>query len=736
MLANAISIKVSCASLIYLAGRFLLQSNLFKYSCMPVLLSVLSLWIPAAHAEERAVSEDYYFQELPVVLTASRLRQPLSDSPSAMTVIDREAIKASGFRSVPELMRLVPGMYVGFADANRPVVSFHGSSDELARRMQILVDGRSIYMSPHGGVNWADLPLLIEDIERIEVVRGPSSASHGTNSFYGVINIITKDALGQDAGGVSVTRGVSTSDASARLGKSGELYDYHFSVGYRSDQGLDNTVLNDHNLTNVFNFRSNYHPNTTDSLDVQVGSSNGVYGMGILDVPMHNGLSRPEDPFRDVKANSDFVQMSWLHVGPASDETKLTYSRTTRDSFDPNICINSRICQGLLIPTQFLRPGEKVTDGFVKMAVKSERNELDMQNTTQLGAGNRLVWGGGVRRDYADYALLLMVPHTINAWQLFAHDEWRMTQSAVLNVGTMFENNGMGHQNNSPRASLNYHLTPQHTVRFGVATATRSPVMSEAFVDANNTVWGGGYVPPVTPLKPEKVLSKEVGYLGEFHSIGLTVDARAYIEQVSDLIWWDKFVQLTPPYPDSFANLFSAEYKGVDTTVKHQWNDGRSFLMLNYAYQQASASFSSIPTQYYSTVPDPDPANFATVGDRVRQLYRNEYFAQFAQSVPKHNASLLLSQSFADSWQFSMGYYFRELMRVGDVGPDVTPETMMRRVDLRLARTFKYGQGQSAEVAMVVQNATQDNYTKYGTIKETANILFQRRGWLTATFNF
>ncbi|TAJ76962.1 MAG: hypothetical protein EPO42_11060 [Gallionellaceae bacterium] len=735
MLANKILIRVSCASSIYLAGRSLFQSRLVNQLRLPVLLPVLLLWAQPCPAEEQIVSEDYYFQELPVVLTASRLRQPLSESPGAMVVIGRDMIRASGFRSVPELMRLVPGMYVGFADANRPVVSFHGSADELARRMQILIDGRSVYLPPHGGVSWADLPLLLEDIERIEVVRGPSSASHGTNSFYGVINIITKDALGQDGGSVSVTRGAATSDASARLGRVGEFYDYRFSVGYRSDQGLDNTALNDHNLTNVFNFRSNYHPLAGDNVDVQLGSSNGVYGLGILDVNLRNGLSRPEDPFRDTRANSDFMQMSWRHVWPTNDESKLTYSHTTHSSLDPSICINARICQGLQSAI-FLKPGEKITDGFTKLTVKNQRNELELQNTTQLGENNRLVWGGGVRRDYADYPLLLVIPRTINVWQLFAHDEWRVTPATVLNVGTMLENNGMGHQNNSPRASLNYHFTPRHTVRLGVSTATRSPVMSEAFIDANNTILGGGYVLPLTPLKPEKVFSKEIGYLGEFRSVGVTVDTRAYIEQVSDLVWWDKYAVTVAPYPDSFKNLISAEYRGVDATVKLQWDEGRSFAVLGYAYQQASASLGSTPTQYYSTVPDPDPASYATVGDRVRAFYNIEYLNNFFQTVPKNSASLLLSQSFAGSWQFSAGYYYRELMRVGDVSPDVTPETVMRRLDLRLAKTFKYGKGRDVEVAAVVQNATRDNYTKYGTINEVAQVLFSRRGWLTANLNF
>ena len=129
--------------------------------------------------------EDYYFQEMPVVLTASRLSQPISEAPSAMTVIDREMINASGFRTVPDLMRLVPGMYVGFQDANNPVVTLNGATDQFSRRMQILIDGRSIYMPPFGGVSWADLPLLVEDIERIEVVRGLNlrSNSHGFDDY-------------------------------------------------------------------------------------------------------------------------------------------------------------------------------------------------------------------------------------------------------------------------------------------------------------------------------------------------------------------------------------------------------------------------------------------------------------------------------------------------------------------------------------------------------------------------
>ena len=687
---------------------------IFDSSSRPYILipaSVLLLLSQHCQADSNTSSEDSYFQELPVVLTASRLAQPLSEAPSAMTVIDRKMIKASGFRTVPELMRLVPGMYVGFADANRPVVSLHGSADEYAHRMQVLIDGRSAYLPPFGGVHWADLPLQTEDIERIEVVRGPSSASHGTNSFYGVINIITRDALDQHGGSVSVTKG-QASDVSARYGNTMEQLEYRVSVGYRSDRGLDNVVLHDHNATRLFNFRGNYHLNAADSFDVQLGSSNGVYGLGIT--------GRPEDAFRETTAKSDFQQISWLHVWPASDETKLTYSHATRSSVDPYLCIDSQVCQGNI-------PGTPIAQGFTRQEVYSQRNELELQNTHQLGDSNRLVWGAGIRRDDADFPLFLGHPYTVSPWQMFAHDEWHITPAIVLNVGTMFEDNGMGSKNNSPRASLNYHLTPQHTLRIGVSTATRSPVMSEAFIAANNTIWGGAYVPPVSPLSPEKVLSKEIGYLGEFRSLGVTVDARAYVDQVSGIIWWDKYVNGdTNNGPDAYKNLLSAEYRGVDATVKYHWNEGRSFLAVNYAYQQASAQLDGTPTQYFNTV----------TGAEIRSFYQTEYFNQFPQTVPASSGSLLLSQTFADSWQFSAGYYFRGKVRIIDVSPDVTPEYRMRRIDLRMAKTFKFDKGRSAEVALVVQNATQNQYTKYGTVNAVAEVLFTRRGWLTATLDF
>lgn len=706
-----------------------------------LLASILCLLVLPAHANESTpadlASEEVYFQDMPIVLTASRLSQPISEAPSAMTVIDSEMIKASGFRTVPELMQLVPGMYVGYVDGNTPVLSLHNSTDQYSRQMQVLIDGRSVYMPPYGGVNWADLPLLIDDIERIEVVRGPSSASHGTNSFYGVINIITRDPSTENgAGKLSITGGYA-SDAYAKLSGNGENFDYRISAGYRSDGGYSNTYLNDHNQTRIANFSGNYHPNGTDSINVQLGNSNGVYGKGIVQT---NNVTVPfirtDNLFRDTTGDSDFQQINWLHIWSTNDESKLTYSHTEDRTYDPLLCLTPTVATLLQTGCVLFSGG---MNGTAQHSVYGQRDVLELQNTTQLGASNRLVWGANTENDYASDVLLMRTNPTVKSWSVFAHDEWRINSKVIVNAGTMFQDNGMGEQNNSPRASLNYHITPQHTLRFGISTATRSPTMMEQYINSNNSLFGGGYAPPASPLSSEHIISREIGYIGEFPSLGMTLDTRAYIDRVSDMILVDKCVDgaasngLAYCNNDSWKNMGDSEFKGVDMTVKFSWDEKHSWLTANYAYQRATLYLSSLPTQYLSNVPT---AYSSILGPDVQTYYQTQVINLFPQTVDTNSGSLLIAQRIADSWQLSAGYYFRAPVRVLDVSTDVTPETRMRRLDMRLAKTIKLDKGRSVEVATVVQNVTQDTYTKYDTLNAQTNVMFLRRAWLTGTFNF
>ncbi len=178
------------------------------------------------------------FTVVPEVLTATRLKQPRSEVPGSMTVITAENIEQWGVRTVPELFRFVPGMFVKHGDQDS--IAYHASNPNLMRRMQVLIDGRSVYRAGIASVVWEDIPVALEDIQRIEVFRGPNASSYGANAFMAVINIVTfhpADTLGTRAFARSGHQGVRDYEVShsAELGE----WVYRATVSRKHDDGFD-----------------------------------------------------------------------------------------------------------------------------------------------------------------------------------------------------------------------------------------------------------------------------------------------------------------------------------------------------------------------------------------------------------------------------------------------------------------------------------------------------------------
>lgn len=633
-------------------------------------------------AEDSLLSEQAYLQDFPVVLSASRLSQPMSEAPNAMTVIDRDTIHASGYRNIADLFRLVPGMYVGYQDGYSPFVSYHGSTDNYARRMQVLIDGRSIYLPPFGQVDWADIPVHIGDIERIEVIRGPAAASHGSNSTQGVINIITRDASSVKGGRLSLNKGeAGISDTSAHFGGGGGELDYRITLGERADTGYASKVLNDNNATRLANFRANYHPNAADSIDMQMGYSEGTRGVGTA--------GRATEPFRDIQTRSDFGQLEWTRALQQGDEVKLRYyhiHRTYSDTTMPAIGID---------------------------IISTRRDDLELQHTMAWGRSNRIVWGGGVRIDTLDAPLSFARPAPANKQsRLFVHDEWRVTQAAILNIGTMLENDGLGHRNNSPRMSLNYHLTPLDTVRAGISRAYRTPV---AFEEYSNTQYPGGkQYTSLGGVRPEKMLSKEIAYIGEFPSARMTLDSRIYQDQLSDLIFIDPNINGSI----GFKNLYFFSVRGFESTLKFRWGE-RSSVVMNYARQRMSCS----ATASLTLAPIVPALNAAL----------QAYIDQCPKMAPLDSGSIMLIEQVTPDISFTLGYFNQGTLMLLDA---LDSQTQMNRVDIRIAKSFgNLERSGGGEVAVVVQNAFQDNYTEFANVPQKRNLIFDRRAYVTATFN-
>jgi iron complex outermembrane receptor protein len=648
---------------------------------------------PAAHQVCAAdySSEQDYLQEFPVVLSASRLSQPLSEAPSAMTVIDREMIAASGFRKIPDLFKLVPGMYVSYYKGSQAIVSYHGTSDQFARRMQVLIDGRSVYLAPFSDVDWESLPVNLDDIERIEVVRGPSAAAHGANSLQGVINIITRDAGALAGASVSTTQGdKGVSDVSAHVGRRGEKLDYSLTLGYRSDNGYDprtdvpnnDTLSNDSYATRLFNLRANYRPNFTDNLDVQAGVSNGTRGAGFTD----SQLNTPHDLF----ARESYQQLTWQRALDNSDELQLRYYHIRLNREETTLS-NLKILNQLVLP-QF-----RLADSLL-----SDRNELELQHTAHLDDANRMVWGAAYRSDYIHAENYFLTPLRQNEYRLFAHDEWRISPAWLLNSGLMLENGGLGRTDSSPQIALNYHITPAHTLRAGVSRAYRNPAMLEEKGDwryplpqsLQNSLLLLGINMQNYPilkatggLRPEQVISREVGYLGKLADYGVSIDFRIFHDQYSDIIVAD------PSYsPPSFTNASSSMgQSGAETSIEYRLAE-QTRIIFNYSRNRISTDLTG-----------------------------------FQGIMPEEQFGVMVAQRLGD-YSFSLNYYNQSAA----LPPDINHlQEQHQRTDLRLAKSFKAVGGTSGELAVVVQNLFNTDYTEY-----IATNVFNRRSYATLTVNF
>jgi iron complex outermembrane receptor protein len=687
-------------------------SGFFYSYSRPLLFSLIVFSATPCWALSEGQTEKDYILDFPVVLSAARLSQPLYEAPNAVTLIDRSMIKASGFRTIADLFKLVPGMYVDYQSGAEPIVGYRGATDSLSRRMQVLIDGRSVYLPPFNVVDWADLPLHIDDIERIEVVRGPAATSYGSNSILGVINIISRDASAQRGLSVSVTKGnagnADISDAVAHFGGGGEKFDYRLTVGVRSDNGLAFPAnyshafdgYNNDNAAHFATLRGNYQHTLNDSFDFQLGYSQSVRVTG--NPNPESNMGQALFPPRNVESSSGYQQINWLHTLNNYDDIQLHYyhiSRTTRDQ-------------------RFTYPIIGVSY-WVSDLSTTHRHELELQHTLQTSPNNRVVWGMATRLETVDAGFLFSTPQSAHQYRLFAHDEWRIQPKLVLNAGSMLEDDGLGNKNTSPRASLNYSITHEHTLRAGVSVAYRNPAFVE--VDGNSKHVLGTLLfqqfMSTGGLRPERALSREIGYIGKLRE-GLTLDLRGYNDQVSDVIWVDARMINVPGLTTAsgtawdFRNDFAVHYTGMEATLKLNWE--ANSLTCNFAHQMVSAELLGTP-RISAYLP----------------AFQN-YTRNYSNTAPLNSSSVLLSRQTNSGWLLGLGYYQQGRVMVLDA---IQPQPLTRRLDFRIARQLGLnGAGNSkpgkGEIAVVVQNALQENIVGY------SGYQFVRRAFVTVGYQF
>lgn len=520
--------------------------------------------------------------EMPEVLTAARLRQSQLDTPASVTVIEADTIAALGFKDIEEIFRLVPGMLVGYHSnygEKTPSVSYHGTNLPEHRRLQVLIDGRSVFKPGLARVDWVDIPLAVEDIARIEVIRGPNAAAYGANSYLGIINILTKHPQDEKSVTVKVTGGTrevfnTYVNVSSEFGNT----DYRWTLGSKKKSGfdtLDNGEDNRDGIEATFTSLRTY-TQLTPLLNMQwqagykTGTNQQKDEIDLLEYLSPEDIDA-EDYFLWSKFTNDFSSTQSAHIQIYSQK----FIRETRWS----ACIaGTQNC------------------GDLNKDIVETKSEFEYQHTSIWNKNLRTVIGGRLRLDEFDSETYNQGYSSNQNNSVFTNVEYRMAPSVLFNLGGMYEDDELNGTDFSPRAALNWLVSDVDTIRFVYSEAIRSPDLYEkegntSYTFKNFTVAGvpaDDFVYPLGEatglLESEKIYSHEISYFGLYPSIAGQLDLKLFYDELSGLI------SESLDNPALLTNTVKLKQKGIEGQLKLKIN-GYNDLLIGFAYLDVDDDF-------------------------------------------------------------------------------------------------------------------------------------------------
>ncbi len=633
---------------------------------------------PAPAQTGLAEAEEGFFAELPLVVTASPLPQRREDAPVAVTVIDRELIEASGATEVAELLRLVPGFIVGYDRGHAPVAAHLVANDAFSRRMQVMVDGRSVYVPTIGGPVWSALSLNIDDIERIEVVRGPNSATYGSNSFLGVVNIITRAAALDGGLYARVNAGErGLREVTVRSGGGTARMDYRLTAWYQEDRGFRNR-FDGRRVGHVVG-RADIQATGRDRVSVQVGFSQGDVDQ---DEPQDDAAAGGNTPRHAIVLRSNFQLVEWERALGDEERLLARFYHNGYDNVEEYTLVN--------LPS----PPFPVTTLPYDQSRSGQRYDLELRHSLAPAEGLRLAWGASVRRDQVDSPRFLgrFNPVDIDMQRLFGHAAWEVAADWLLHGGLMVENNDITGTEPAGLLAANWRLRPGHTLRLSASTATRTPVAFEAFTDTGIDIPGVGRQQVFfrkTMPDAERITSFELAWVGATAGNGLRWDVAVARHRLRDLVVLEpgEAGDIDPDKEGYFANSGEVDLDTVQAEL--DWRHSRGRVHLAYAHAHADAPPTTRPDQDFNT------------------------------ASPRDVASLLVIHRLAPGWTVSAGaYYLGRMKHISDSGL----RAATRRYDLRLAYRWK-GRDYRGELALTGQNLG-PGYTELHPLVEGSHRLY------------
>jgi iron complex outermembrane receptor protein len=559
------------------------MNKLFKI--VSVVLPAVLLGTEPAHAQSVSTTNgthrtlaDLSIEELmdERVTSVSKKATKLSESPAAVAVITQEDIRRSGALSIPEALRMAPGLEVAHVDANKWAISSRGFNGLYTDKLLVMIDGRSVYTPLFAGVHWDTQDTMLEDVDRIEVIRGPGATMWGANAVNGVINIITKSA--KETQGAVVTAGAGTEErgfgAIRYGGKISDDTHYRVYVKYfNRDDSVDAAGRQSRDEWDMFRtgFRVDWEPSTENNFTFQ----GDYYDGHTIGVFPPNQLDLSQSVVEKLDLSGGNILGRWKHDFSESSHLELQsyYDRVERRS-----------------PYSV-----EVIDTF----------DIDGQHRFALGERNEVIWGVGYRliADHglsAGFASFDPDSATHQVVSSFLQDEIRIVPDRLrLTLGSKFEHNDYTGFELQPNARLLFTPNEKHGVWGAVSRAVRTPARYESDIRFKiGSSPGGGGIPPTEinllgnpDIKSEKLIAYELGYRVQPNA-HVSFDIASFYNVYDDLRTAErgqpKFVMTPSPHvevPLRLANRMHGETYGTEIAanwkVTDSWKLGAGYTWLN-----------------------------------------------------------------------------------------------------------------------------------------------------------
>jgi iron complex outermembrane receptor protein len=617
------------------------------------------------------------------VTTVSRSPEPTMRVPAAVYVITGDDLRRSGAQTLADALRLAPGVQVARISAGTWAIGVRGFADRLARSMLVLIDGRAVYSALFAGTYWETQDTFLEDVERIEVIRGPGGTLWGANAVNGIINIITKTARATH--GIAGTAGAGSQDAraGARFGGAvGAAWHYrvygkgldrqpHFRPdgldfdGFRLGQG---------------GFRADWTPDDGRSFTVQ----GDVYRASLGQRPPIASFTPPfvQIQERDAPLSGANVTTRWASpAGGGRVQVQAFYARTSRD----------------------------------ELPVKEDRDtaDVDFQHAIAPWREHHVTWGAGYRVS-AD-RITAVAPsaffpdrRTDQLFSAFVQDEIDVSPNRVrVTLGTKLEHNEYSGVELQPGIRLLYTPDANRTIWAAVTRAVRTP----SRVETDYTT--ASLVDPAVPMfvrlspnpdfRPERLVAYETGYRVRFAS-SVYVSTAVFFNRLNDVLSTEVFAATPEPagaptrvvIPVTFANGLDGESYGAEISADVRATPWWRW-MANYSYVRIQLS------------KKPDSRD----GPQER---RNE-----GQS-PRHQVQLQSSIDLPGAW--SLDAFVRHISKLPAAAVDA-----YTTADLRLGWQVT----PNIELAVVGQDLGQRHHVEWPS-GSGANVGIRRSGYISLTF--